>query len=150
MLAGGAVAYASMDIAPMGFKTDIAARAAAGHPILDFFWHDYSSNATHESVLLTFVPNVTVAGAATLELVSAEEAAGGGTSIVSPPVQFDVSAGALLTAEFSVEATQEAGDVIVYMAPLVRLALCLLVHSCRCSVLNNRLRTLRTHWSDCP
>ena len=98
-------------MAPLGAVTDITARITSDQPLLDFYWHSFDTNTTHDTVFLTYTRPITVAGAATLTLVAAEENAGG-VQIAGSPLGITVVPGAVVSASWTVPASAAAGSAI--------------------------------------
>jgi hypothetical protein len=95
-------------VAPLTGDADASARLAAGAPLLNFAWNSPTANATHDTVYLTYVPEVRIAGNATLAVVSAEPAPGGGTVVAGAPLALQVVPGALVSATFTLDTLPRA------------------------------------------
>jgi hypothetical protein len=93
----------------MAFSGEFAERIAAGQPLLDFYFHSYSSSAGADEFLLTLVPSLTIAGNTTLSIAMCEENAGGAAPIGSP-LTILVKPGALVSANLAAPNTSFAGD----------------------------------------
>ena len=109
-LADGSVVAAQ--VSPAEFTRDIAERAEAGRPLLDFYFHSHSADDATETFHLTVVPPLTVPGAADLTIVGCE-GADGGEQVAGSPLQVMVEAGALVTAALTAPASASAGDDVV-------------------------------------
>jgi hypothetical protein len=93
----------------MAFSGEFAERIAAGEPLLDFYFHSYSSSAGADEFLLTLVPSLTIAGNTTLSIAMCEENAGGAAPIGSP-LTILVKPGALVSANLTAPSPTFAGD----------------------------------------
>jgi hypothetical protein len=95
-------------LAPYAYQPDIMSRRAAAEPLLDFFLHSHSSNATHEEVLLTFVPPLLTTGTWTLSLTHDDDALAS-FQVAGSPLSISATPAAPQSAALSAPASITAG-----------------------------------------